>query len=93
MDSRDERWLCERVRVIDTAVGGLQGTASEHEELIEKLTKRIAKLEGKFMFWFIRNEWDDEQAKEKLEQIALQQEWDEEQETKEGGDDAVELQE
>ena len=46
MDSRDERWLCERVRVIDTAVGGLQGTVSEHEELIEKLTKRIAKLEG-----------------------------------------------
>ena len=32
-------------------------------------------------------------AKQELEQIALKQEWDEEQETKEGGDDDLELQE
>ena len=55
MDSRDERWLCSRVSTIDSAVGGLQNTAEEHPELIEKLTKRIARLEKRFQFWFLKS--------------------------------------
>ena len=47
MNIRDEQYLCNRVSVIDRAVGGLEGKVSEQEELIEKLTKRIDKLEGK----------------------------------------------
>ena len=47
MNIRDEQALCSRVRVIDTAVGGLQGLVDAQQELIEKLTKRIDKLEGK----------------------------------------------
>jgi len=47
MNIRDEQYLCNRVSVIDSAVGGLEGKVSEQEELIEKLTKRIDKLEGK----------------------------------------------
>ena len=83
MNLRDEQALCSRVRVIDAAVGGLQSLVDAQQELIEKLTKRIDKLEGSVHFWFCHSEL----SKEELEQIALKQEWDEEQETKEGGDD------
>lgn len=83
MDIRDEQYLCNRVSTIDSAVGGLQVKVKEQQELIEKLTKRIDKLEGKFAFWFCHGELSEQE----LEQIALKQEWDEEQETKEGGDD------
>lgn len=55
MDSRDERWLCSRVSTIDRAVGGLQGKVSDQQELISKLTKRIARLEKRFQFWFLKS--------------------------------------
>ena len=83
MNLRDEQALCSRVRVIDAAVGGLQSLVDAQQELIEKLTKRIDKLEGSVHFWFCHSEL----SKEELEQIALKQEWDEEQEAKEGGDE------
>ena len=86
MDIRDEQYLCNRVSTIDSAVGGLQVKVKEQQELIEKLTKRIDKLEGSVHFWFCHSEL----SKEELEQIALKQKWDEEQETKEGGDDDTE---
>ena len=79
MNIRDEQYLCNRVRVIDSAVGGLEGKVAEQEELIKRLKKRINKLEGKFQFWFLHNELSDNE----LEQIALNQE------TKEGGDDGT----
>lgn len=74
MNTRDEQYLCNRVSTIDRAVGGLQNRVSEQEELIEKLTKRIDKLEGSVHFWFCHSEL----SKEELEQIALKQEWEEE---------------
>ena len=74
MNIRDEQYLCNRVSVIDSAVGGLEGKVSEQEELIEKLTKRIAKLERSVHFWFCHSEL----SKEELEQIALKQQWEEE---------------
>lgn len=47
MNIRDEQHLCSRVRVIDAAVGGLQGLVDAQQELIDQLTKRIEKLESK----------------------------------------------
>ena len=83
MDIRDEQYLCSRVSTIDSAVGGLQVKVAEQKELIDNLTKRFEKLEGKFQFWFLHNELSEDE----LEKIALKQEWDEEQEAKEGGDE------
>ena len=45
MNIRDEQYFCNRVSNIDRAVGGLQVKVEEQQELIEKLTKRIDKLE------------------------------------------------
>ena len=47
MNIRDEQYFCNRVSNIDRAVGGLQVKVEEQQELIEKLTKRIDKLEDK----------------------------------------------
>ena len=83
MNIRDEQYLCSRVSTIDCAVGGLQNKVEEQQELIEKLTKRIDKVEGKLAFWFCHGELSDKE----LEKIQRDHECDEEQGTKEGGDD------
>ena len=55
MNIRDEQYLCNRVSVIDAAVGGLEGKVSEQEELIGKLTKKLGRLEKQFQFWFLKS--------------------------------------
>ena len=56
MNIRDEQYLCNRVSNIDRAVGGLQVKVEKQEELIEKLTKKLNKLEKQFQFWFLNGE-------------------------------------
>ena len=74
MNIQDEQYLCSRVSTIDRDVGGLQGKVEEQQELIEKLTKRIDKLEGKFAFWFCHGELSDQE----LEKIQRDHEGDNE---------------